>query len=124
MSPEQAALALMRHVADTVPAYAAFLADHDIDPAAVTALHDVPVTTKDTYVRRRYPLAERCRDGTIGDMIAVSSGSTGEPTFWPRSSTCARSPTPSTSHQAYNTATPVAPCRNSGWLGSLGSGRI
>ncbi|MFI0445162.1 phenylacetate--CoA ligase family protein [Actinomadura sp. 6N118] len=83
-SPEQAAVALLRHVADTVPAYAAFLAGHGVDPADVTALHDVPVTTKDNYVRR-YPLAERCRDGTVGDMIAVSSGSTGEPTFWPRS---------------------------------------
>ncbi|MBO2452357.1 phenylacetate--CoA ligase family protein [Actinomadura barringtoniae] len=83
-SPEQAALALFRHVAATVPAYAAFLAEQGIDPARVTGLAEVPLTTKANYVRR-HPLPSRCRDGVIGDMLAVSSGSTGEPTFWPRS---------------------------------------
>ncbi|MEU5879597.1 phenylacetate--CoA ligase family protein [Spirillospora sp. NPDC047279] len=83
-SPERAALAVFRQAADTVPAYAAFLREHGVDPAGVTALSDVPVMSKDGYVRR-YPLAERCRGGVVGDMIAVSSGSTGEPAFWPRS---------------------------------------
>jgi phenylacetate-CoA ligase len=42
--------------------------------------------TKQNY-HTRYPLAQRCRDGrlTSCDMIAVSSGSTGSPTYWPRS---------------------------------------
>ncbi|WP_345562022.1 phenylacetate--CoA ligase family protein [Nonomuraea rosea] len=44
----------------------------------------LPLTTKDNYVRR-HTLPDLCRDGVIGDMIAVSSGSTGVPSFWPRS---------------------------------------
>ena len=34
-----------------------------------------------------YPLAERCLGGSLksSDRVAVSSGSTGQPTFWPRS---------------------------------------
>ncbi|WP_250213959.1 phenylacetate--CoA ligase family protein [Acrocarpospora catenulata] len=42
------------------------------------------MTTKENYTRR-HPLAMLCRDGRIGDMIAVSSGSSGEPSFWVRS---------------------------------------
>ncbi|MEU7894784.1 hypothetical protein AB0B45_18225 [Nonomuraea sp. NPDC049152] len=78
---------LFRRTAATVPAYRAFLAAHAIDPAQVTNLRGfsrLPMTTKDTYTRR-HPLPDLCRDGTIGDMIAVSSGSTGTPSFWPRS---------------------------------------
>ncbi|WP_431900127.1 phenylacetate--CoA ligase family protein [Nonomuraea sp. bgisy101] len=78
---------LFQRTAATVPAYRAFLAAHAIDPAQVTTLRDfsrLPMTTKDTYTRR-HPLPDLCRDGTIGDMIAVSSGSTGTPSFWPRS---------------------------------------
>ncbi|MFE3455328.1 phenylacetate--CoA ligase family protein [Nonomuraea sp. NPDC059194] len=78
---------LFQRTAATVPAYRAFLAERGIDPARVTTLRDfarLPMTTKDTYTRR-YPLPDLCRDATIGDMIAVSSGSTGVPSFWPRS---------------------------------------
>ncbi|MGK5556089.1 phenylacetate--CoA ligase family protein [Actinomadura kijaniata] len=86
-SAEHRALALFHRVAATVPAYGAFLAEHGVDPGAVRLFDDftrLPLTDKDNYVRR-YPLPERCRGGVVGDMIAVSSGSTGEPTFWPRS---------------------------------------
>ncbi|MEV4571376.1 phenylacetate--CoA ligase family protein [Nonomuraea sp. NPDC049419] len=78
---------LFHQVAATVPAYGAFLAEHHVDPAKVTtptAFAALPMTTKDGYTRR-YPLPDLCRGGVIGDMIAVSSGSTGEPSFWPRS---------------------------------------
>jgi phenylacetate-CoA ligase len=86
---EQRALALFTSVVETVPAYRAFLAEHDVDPAAVRTVDDfraLPLLTKDNYLRR-HPLAQLCRGGEMGscDMIAVSSGSTGEPTFWPRS---------------------------------------
>jgi phenylacetate-CoA ligase len=86
---EQRALALFESVAATVPAYRAFLAEHNVDPAAVRTVDDfttLPLLTKDNYLRR-YPLAQLCRGGKLAgcDMIAVSSGSTGEPTFWPRS---------------------------------------
>lgn len=74
-------IAHARRVAASVPAYRAFLIERDLDPDKLT---DVPLTTKDTYLRR-YSLPDLCRDGVIGDIVAVSSGSTGTPTFWPRS---------------------------------------
>jgi phenylacetate-CoA ligase len=86
--PEQRALAVFRRTAATVPAYAAFLAEHGVDPETIRTPDDfqsLPLATKDTYVNR-WPLAERCRDGRLDgcDMLALSSGSTGEPTVWPR----------------------------------------
>ncbi len=46
----------------------------------------VPAVTKASYVQK-HPLAQLCRGGRLAacDMVAVSSGSTGSPTFWPRS---------------------------------------
>jgi phenylacetate-CoA ligase len=78
-------------VAATVPAYRAFLTEQGVDPAAVRTVDDfkaLPLLTKDNYLRR-HPLAQLCRGGELMgcDMVAVSSGSTGEPTFWPRSVT-------------------------------------
>ena len=89
-TPEDAALALFHRTAGTVPAYRKFLRDSGVDPEAVHTFADfqnVPLTSKDNY-HRRNPLADLCRGGRLEDcdMIAVSSGSTGEPTFWPRSS--------------------------------------
>jgi phenylacetate-CoA ligase len=86
---EDGALATFRDAAARVPAYAAFLREHGIDPRAVRTLADLerlPLTTREGYVGR-YPLAARCRDGRLvaSDTVAVSSGSTGEPTVWPRS---------------------------------------
>lgn len=86
---EQRALALFTSVVATVPAYRTFLAEHDVDPAAVRTVDDfraLPLLTKDNYLRR-HPLAQVCRGGELVscDVVAVSSGSTGEPTFWPRS---------------------------------------
>ncbi|WP_188186770.1 phenylacetate--CoA ligase family protein [Nonomuraea sp. SYSU D8015] len=78
---------LFHQVAATVPAYRAFLAENNVNPAEITTFRDfqrLPMATKDTYTRR-HPLPDLCRGGVIGDMIAVSSGSTGEPSFWPRS---------------------------------------
>jgi phenylacetate-coenzyme A ligase PaaK-like adenylate-forming protein len=80
-------LALFHDVVASVPAYPRFLAEHGVDPAEVRTFEDfqrLPLTAKATY-QSRYPLPELCRDGRIGDMIAVSSGSSGTPTIWPRS---------------------------------------
>jgi phenylacetate-CoA ligase len=79
-------LDLFRRTADTVPAYRKFLREHGIDPAGVEDLRQVPPTDKASY-HQRYRLPELCRDGTLtgNDMIAVSSGSSGQPTIWPRS---------------------------------------
>lgn len=94
LSPRRAAeaadraLALFHAVADDVPAYRDFLREQGVDPAGVRTLEDfrrVPCVTKENYLQR-HPLAELCRGGRLEscDMIAVSSGSTGQPTFWPR----------------------------------------
>jgi len=87
-SPEAAALALFRSVAREVPAYQAFLRDAGHPPeraADVTRLVEAPIATKDNY-HRRHALAALCRGGKLAgcDMLAVSSGSTGEPAIWPR----------------------------------------
>jgi phenylacetate-CoA ligase len=86
---EQRALELFQSVVATVPAYRIFLSEHNVDPTTVRTVDDfrtLPLLTKDNYLRRN-ALTELCRDGRLMtcDMIAVSSGSTGEPTFWPRS---------------------------------------
>ncbi|TDD03954.1 phenylacetate--CoA ligase family protein [Nonomuraea deserti] len=80
-------VALFQQVAASVPAYRAFLAENSIDPEKIRTFQDfvrLPMTAKETYTRR-HPLPDLCRDGVIGDIVAVSSGSTGEPSFWPRS---------------------------------------
>jgi phenylacetate-coenzyme A ligase PaaK-like adenylate-forming protein len=82
------ALALFHEVSKRVPAYRAFLAARGVAPEAVRTLADfsaLPTTSKHEY-HQPNRLAELCRDGdlTTCDIVAVSSGSTGEPTVWPR----------------------------------------
>jgi len=89
--PAARALALFHEVAASVPAYGRFLAERGIEPAAVRTPDDfraLPVVTKQNYILR-HPLADLCRGGRLEDcdMVAVSSGSTGRPTFWPRALT-------------------------------------
>jgi phenylacetate-CoA ligase len=89
--PRNRVVELFGRVAASVPAYRAFLHDHGVDPGEVRTFADferLPLMTKDNY-HHRYPLPERCRQGRLDgcDMVAVSSGSTGQPTFWPRSLT-------------------------------------
>jgi len=71
-----------------VPAYADWLRQQGFG-ANINNRADfakLPLMTKDNYMRA-YPLAQRCRHGRLDqcEMIAVSSGSTGQPMFWPRS---------------------------------------
>lgn len=87
-SPESIALALFHDVAATVPAYKAFLTEHDINPESIQTFEDfqqLPLLTKENYLRCHL-LSNLCRNGQIErcDMVAVSSGSTGKRTFWPR----------------------------------------
>jgi phenylacetate-CoA ligase len=86
--PEAAAVELFHRVAGRVPAYGAFLAEQGVDQAGVTtpdAFRRLPRVSKQNYLTR-HPLAALCWSGTLEgcDMVAVSSGSTGKPTFWPR----------------------------------------
>jgi phenylacetate-CoA ligase len=82
------ALRLFTLASRRVPAYQAFLEEHRIDPARIrTADHlaDVPPTDKTNYIKA-YPLAARCWDGRLNGarLIAMSSGTTGDPVLWPR----------------------------------------
>jgi phenylacetate-CoA ligase len=87
-SPESAVLALFHDVATHVPAYRDFLTQQGIPYKSIQTFEDfakLPLINKNNY-HSRYPLADLCRNGELAtcDMIAVSSGSTGKPTFWPR----------------------------------------
>ncbi len=89
--PRTRVVELFHQVAVSVPAYRAFLHDHGVDPGEVRTFADferLPLLTKENY-HRRYPLPDLCRQGRLDgcDVVAVSSGSTGQPTFWPRSVT-------------------------------------
>ncbi len=88
-SPEESVLALFHTTVRDVPAYRAFLHSRWIKPENIRTFDDfrkLPLLTKDNYINR-YALPERCRGGKVeaNDMVAVSSGSTGQPTFWLRS---------------------------------------
>jgi phenylacetate-CoA ligase len=85
---ENCVLSLFRSLSTNVPAYRAFLREHQIEPDSIQTLADfqsLPLTTKANYIQG-YPLNELCRHGKLEscDMVAVSSGSTGKPTFWTR----------------------------------------
>jgi phenylacetate-CoA ligase len=82
------ALALFRAVARDVPAYRSLLAEAKIDPASIKTAADfagLPLLDKKNY-NHRFSLDDLVLGGTLTrcDFFAVSSGSTGEPTFWPR----------------------------------------
>jgi phenylacetate-CoA ligase len=82
------ALTLFHRAAAHVPAYGTFLREHGVDAGRVSSAADfarLPLTTKDNYFHR-HPLPQLCRDGTLSrcDMLAFSSGSTGQATVWPR----------------------------------------
>lgn len=87
-TPESAALAFFHDVAASVPAYKDFLTQSGINPASIKKFEDfqqLPLLTKENYLRH-HSLPQLCRNGQLErcDMIAVSSGSTGKPTFWTR----------------------------------------
>ncbi len=85
----QNAINLFHHVAETSKAYRDFLKRHALSPKTVTKPSDfirVPTTDKHNYIKK-YSIQDRLYDGkTLSDfyMICSSSGTSGEPTFWPR----------------------------------------
>ncbi|MGZ4960119.1 MAG: phenylacetate--CoA ligase family protein [Methylomonas sp.] len=86
---KQKFLALFQRCAAEVPAYRNFLAARQINPAEIEnyeAFETLPLMGKADYMQA-YPLPQRCFGGSLAgaDRVAVSSGSTGQPTFWPRS---------------------------------------
>ncbi len=91
ISAEAHVLALFHAAATEVPAYRDFLQKQGIDAAGIqdfAAFQALPLMTKANYMRA-YPLPPRCRHGRLAEceMVAVSSGSTGTPLFWPRALT-------------------------------------
>lgn len=85
---EKRALALFHEAAKGVPAYKSFLKKKRVNAASVRTASDlsqVPETDKKNYVSK-YPLEDRCWGGTLkgSTLVAMSSGTTGTPTLWPR----------------------------------------
>jgi phenylacetate-CoA ligase len=72
---------------DHCPAYRAFLASEGVRANGRWKLNDLPITTKENYVKK-YSLLDRCYYGKLppaGVVIDESSGSSGVPNNWVRS---------------------------------------
>ena len=72
---------------DHCPAYRAFLAREGVSNNGSWKLSDLPITTKENYVKK-YSLVDRCYFGKLpaaGVVIDESSGSSGVPNNWVRS---------------------------------------
>ncbi|HVX48475.1 MAG TPA: hypothetical protein VHA05_03930 [Candidatus Saccharimonadales bacterium] len=86
---EKMALGLFHEMAARVPAYNDFLNSNGFDPKTVRTIDDfqrVPLIDKDNYLRK-YPLEQLCWDGNFDKnrwVISTTSGSTGEPFYFPR----------------------------------------
>ncbi len=86
---EDMALELFHEMSQRVPAYKDFLKRHLYNPASVKTIQDfkkiLPID-KDNYLRK-YPLKDLCWDGELPEkswVISATSGSTGEPFYFPR----------------------------------------
>ena len=89
IDPHEKALELFQRCAAEVPAYRRFLESQKVNPGEITsyaAFRKLPLIGKSNYMQV-YPLPDRCLGGSLSgsDRVAVSSGSTGQPAFWPRS---------------------------------------
>jgi phenylacetate-CoA ligase len=72
---------------DHCPAYRAFLESEGVRQNGLWKLSDLPITTKENYVKK-YSLLDRCYYGKLppaGVVIDESSGSSGVPNNWVRS---------------------------------------
>lgn len=86
---QKRALGLFHRAAKSVPAYADFLQKHKLHPSRIARFADfrhVPQTTKENYVSV-YDASSRSWEGKLSgaNMISTSSGTTGQPHYWPRS---------------------------------------
>ncbi|TSC78752.1 MAG: hypothetical protein G01um101433_84 [Parcubacteria group bacterium Gr01-1014_33] len=88
---EKDVLALFHEMTSRVPAYRDFLQKHNTNPTTIQTIKDfrrVPITNKENYLLS-YPLESLCWDGMFKQKqwtIASTSGSTGEPFYFPRTS--------------------------------------
>jgi phenylacetate-CoA ligase len=89
--PQENALQLFKSTVANVPAYRQFLQDRGVSPERIEsfeAFQSLPLQDKGNYMQQ-YSLPLRCKGGVLSacDRLAVSSGSTGVATFWPRAMT-------------------------------------
>lgn len=87
---EQRALAIFKAAAARVPAYKDFLKKNKVNPERVTSyahFQEVPPTDKKNYIKE-YPLKDLAWDGKLDhpSVFTSTSGSTGEQTYFFRSS--------------------------------------
>jgi len=88
---EERALILFHRMAKRVPAYKDFLKKNNINPKNIVSIVDfkkLPTVDKDNYLRK-YPLEQLCWDGELKGkrwVFSTTSGSTGEPFYFPRQS--------------------------------------
>ncbi|HET9721490.1 MAG TPA: hypothetical protein VFP32_00470 [Candidatus Saccharimonadales bacterium] len=86
---EKMALDLFQQMSRRVPAYKDFLKKHKVDPSKIKTIEDfknVPLIDKDNYLRK-YSRQDLCWDGKFAKnqwVISTTSGSTGEPFYFPR----------------------------------------
>lgn len=87
---QEMALKLFHEMSQRVPAYQDFLSKNEISPASIKSIDDfykIPPIDKDNYLRK-YPKEMLCWDGKFGSegswVISTTSGSTGEPFYFPR----------------------------------------
>lgn len=82
------ALKLFNEAAIRVPAYKDFLKQNNINPKKIrtkTDFDQIPITNKENYLKK-YPLKDLVWDSSLEKyyIMSSSSGSTGNPFFWPR----------------------------------------
>jgi phenylacetate-CoA ligase len=88
---QKAALSLFKLMSRKVPAYKDFLKKNHVNPSKINSFSDfqfVPTISKDNYLRK-YSRSSVCWDGNFKNnnwVISTTSGSTGEPFYFPRSS--------------------------------------
>lgn len=86
---EKRALSIFKSAAQRVPAYKDFLKKQKINPSKIKTIKDfklIPTIDKQDYLRK-YPLSDLCWDGKLGEgrySVAATSGSTGQPFYFPR----------------------------------------
>lgn len=85
---ERRALKIFHAAAESIPAYKDFLKRNKVNHERVKTIDDfkaVPITDKNNYINS-YSLEKRCWNGEISEnnLVAVSSGVSGNPNFWPR----------------------------------------
>jgi phenylacetate-CoA ligase len=85
---EKMALELFSYASENVPAYQKFLSEHNVNPERINTTDDfrkLPLVSKDSYLRPAdYASLFPPTGLTLTTTISATSGSTGEPFFFPR----------------------------------------